>query len=815
MERRLCRWGAVLLLGAFFAVALSSAAVKSPTVDEGGKLAMGYSFLRTGSLRFQGVRNNPRLAEAWAALPLILDPRVPPLSEVPGWDRPRSFFSFVANFYYRSPDVVRYALVSRIQIILLGVLLGALVFRWASEWFGSRAGLLACFLCTFSPNVIAHSRLVTNDLPTALGALATMYMLQRLLRRPSLPRAALTGLVLGGALLVKYTTMLLVPAIAVLLLAAAWFRNWPWTMWPDLDRRKALMRGLGLACVLFGLAALAVWAGFGFEVRLLKRVDFPLPIPAASVIDDLIRLRQVNRGGWPSFLLGHLQGSRRWYYYLATILFKTPPPSLFLFAVASAGVVIKRRLIRQLPLWLFPGAYFLFNVVNGFNIGHRHLLPVLPFGFVLAGQVIPLVYDRLRVAWAKLCGLLLIAWYLGVSLWIYPDYLAYFNLFAGGPARGYQVLLDSNLDWGQDLVQLRRYMEEKGLDEVWLSAMGLTDPARYGIRYRKLPDWENKEIQPDFHYLNPDPGVYVIGATLLQGVYLPNLSTFDWFLRREPIDQIGYSMLVYRVEEDAVPPAWLGMCYAPDPPLSPDELAAGFGRTDLRVVYFDCRSSWVVPGEGTPGWHVIPPPAERPSADPVDWLGEESLEKVFEQRNYEGGRDFTVYKADGDPSTLSGLGSPVLVLPTGARPDQPSSVTGQRPPRLSPPLELDGPVTFLGYQLDVEMVEPGEALTVRTLWKAKRAVTETLLSVFVHLVGGSGDTWSVGDALDFPPVQWQDGDVFVQRHTLELPLDTPRGTYWIACGLYDAVAGVRYTVRAGETEADAFWFGPVVIGGGL
>ena len=144
MERRLCQWGAIVLLGCFFALALSSATVKSATMDEGGKLAMGYSYLKTFDLRFQGLHKHPRLAEAWVALPLVLDRRVPSPADVPGWDDPRNFFGFVSNFYYCNSDIVRYTLVGRIQVILLGVLLGALVFRWASEWFGWTAGLAAC-----------------------------------------------------------------------------------------------------------------------------------------------------------------------------------------------------------------------------------------------------------------------------------------------------------------------------------------------------------------------------------------------------------------------------------------------------------------------------------------------------------------------------------------------------------------------------------------------------------------------------------------------------------------------------------------------
>jgi len=808
--RLLCQWGAVLLLGIFFALTLSSAAVKSATMDEGAYLAKGYAYLKTLDLRFQGLHNHPPLAGAWEALPLVLDHRMPQLSEVPGWDIDRGFFTFVVNFYYRNPDIVRYTLVGRIQVAFLGVLLGALVFRWAGLWFGWKAGLLACFLYVFSPNILAHAGLSTTDLPAALTCFATMVVLQGLLRRPSIPRAVLTGLVLGSALLVKYSALLLVPTIGVLLVLAAWWRNWHWAIWPGLARREAMVRALAIAFLIFVLAGFTVWAGFGFEIRPLKRVDLPFPVPAASFLDDVVRFQGVYQGGRAAFLLGHRWVGGRWYYFPATLLFKTPPPALFLLVVTLVVVVLKRRLAEQLPLWLFPTIYFFNSLASGFNIGHRHLLPVLPFGFVLVSQMMPAVYDDCKRRWSRALGILLAVWYLAIALWVYPDYLAYFNLFAGGPSRGYQVLLDSNLDWGQDLIQLRRYMERNGVDEVWLSLFSLTDPALYGVRSRKLPDWEKTEITPEFHYLHPDTGTYVISATLLQGLYMPNPSTFDWFLHRNPLGQIGYSMLVYRVEEDRVSPSWVGMCAAPEPPLSPEQIAAGFGRTNLRVVYFDCRTSWVIPWAGVPGWYVIPASAEGSGGLSTEWLREAALE--FEQYDHEQHRVFAVYRVETPPMASLELASPVGIVRGDAGPGSEANDAA----RLSLPLDLGGvdeyihePATFLGYDLDAWRIRPGDVLTVKTFWKARRMVTETLPSVFVHLVDRSGVAWSVGDALDFSAIQWQDGDIFVQQHSLVLPPDVPAGTYWIASGLYDLVTGARYPVRA--ANADTSLLGPVVV----
>jgi hypothetical protein len=225
MRGRLYRWSTLVLLGLFFALTLSSATVKSATTDEGYHLAMGYSYLRALDPRSQPFNGQPypNLAGIWASLPLLLDQEPLSPSDVADGEGSGGFWAFVFDLfdtYYRSPNIIRYTYIGRVQIILLGLLLGALVFRWAREWFGVSVGLLACFFYVLSPNILAHSRLITTDLLSAGACLLTMYMVQRLLRCPNNLRALLVGLVLGGALLVKYSTLLLVPTIGILLLLA-------------------------------------------------------------------------------------------------------------------------------------------------------------------------------------------------------------------------------------------------------------------------------------------------------------------------------------------------------------------------------------------------------------------------------------------------------------------------------------------------------------------------------------------------------------------------------------------------------------------
>jgi len=143
----------------------------------------------------------------------------------------------------------------------------------------------------------------------------------------------------------------------------------------------------------------------------------------------------------------------------------------------------------------------------------------------------------------------LCVWQLMTAIRIYPHHLAYFNELVGGPENGYKYLVDSNLDWGQDLKGLKAYLEANGIDQIKLSYFGTADPAYYGISYTCLPSFgilrELKcPVEPDFENKS---GVFVVSATNLQGVYLDNPHTFDWLKEREPEAVIGHSIFVYRV----------------------------------------------------------------------------------------------------------------------------------------------------------------------------------------------------------------------------------------------------------------------------
>jgi hypothetical protein len=180
---------------------------------------------------------------------------------------------------------------------------------------------------------------------------------------------------------------------------------------------------------------------------------------------------------------------------------------------------VKRYLYRAAPLLIFLVVYWFIALRTNLNIGHRHILPTYPMLFILCGAVA--CWFSSRRHWVRAIPLLALAWLIVESLGIYPHYLAYFNTLAGGPRQGYQFLVDSSLDWGQDLPGLKQWIDRNRTElggelPVYLSYFGTGNPAAYGVDAIWLPS------SPDWRTHRADelrPGHYCISATMLQAVY--------------------------------------------------------------------------------------------------------------------------------------------------------------------------------------------------------------------------------------------------------------------------------------------------------
>jgi hypothetical protein len=267
-----------------------------------------------------------------------------------------------------------------------------------------------------------------------------------------------------------------------------------------------------------------------------------------SYLYGLCRLLARGKEGHYAYLMGRVSATGWWYYFILAFLFKTPVSTLLLlFATLLFFLKVREATWTSLNFLLLPAVVvFFFTSRQNINIGLRHVLPAYPFLLVLIGRVVHYKSKHQKLArW--ILGLLCI-WAAWEAALIYPHYLAYFNGLVGGPSGGRYVLVDSNLDWGQDLKGLKTYMERHGIRKVKLGYFGWSDPAYYGIDYELLPSYSVCG-KPSCKEKNPEPlelkGTMAVSATLLQGLYCPG-DTYRILRGLEPTANIGYSIYIYQ-----------------------------------------------------------------------------------------------------------------------------------------------------------------------------------------------------------------------------------------------------------------------------
>ncbi len=534
----------------------TSSLQKSAAFDEGIHLAAGYSYWTRNDFRLQPENGN--LPQRLASLPLLLlKPGFPDTAD-PAWQGANKWQLAYNMMYLMGNDSRAMLFWGRMMILLLSVALALVVFFWSKSLFGPAGGLVSLALYAFSPAMLAHSRFATSDMAAALFFLAATGMAWRMFRRVDAWSLLLTGLLAGLLLVSKMSGLLLLPVAGILLAFRVASRE-PLTV--VLFRRWIIGRRVRKGLVLFALCAVqaavawgVVWGFYGFRYSAFPEASDPPGRFETSLESELetmagplgfgiefLRDRklipeaylyglayvsthsQVRR----AFMNGRYSIEGWWTFFPFAFLVKTPLLVFLLLLAGAGGLVLLwpwANLSRLAPLAALFAVYWAVSIPSHLNIGHRHILPTYPVLFIVAGAS-ALWIKRYKPALVAVSASLVLLF--AQALWVWPHYLAFFNLAAGGPEKGYKLLVDSSLDWGQDLVSLANWLEERGLSgqnniPVYLSYFGAGSPHELGLDPFYLPSFcaaglFDPRARPEPWQLTG--GIYCISASQLQQVY--------------------------------------------------------------------------------------------------------------------------------------------------------------------------------------------------------------------------------------------------------------------------------------------------------
>lgn len=731
-------WADVVAVAAacllFAGMVLASSPYKSAAFDEEYHLVVGVTYWRTGDYRL--ATEHPPLSSLLATLPLLTwDDLVLPLDD-PSWEA-ADIFPFATKFLWdanaRSVEMVETA---RRPLLLLGLLLLLSIYGWARQLWGRGPALVALCLAATDPNLIAHNRVIGSDLALTAFAFFACWQLWRALVQGRQWAWLWFGIATGLAMVTKFNGAL--PGAVGLVAIFLTPRRDPTDTYGG-----RLLRLIGAGAVALGV----VWAVYRFDVGPLEIPGWPawVVVPAPHYwwhVYDIFFVIVDLAGTLYVFLLGEAALHGWWYYLPVAIFFKTPLPLLILGSLGLGWFVLRGNLRREAALWLLPVALLALGLTGLKSIGVRHVLPALPFAIVLAAGLWtwqpPAQFRRLAVQ----LGALVAIWCVVEAVRFFPHQEAYFNQFAGPWTHWSTILVDSNLDWGQDLPALAAVMAERGIEQVNLAYFGNAAPEKYGVRYAPLPGFRRFVDGIELTAYNPhtpEPGWYAISATSLRlGTLLPGQADlYRFFQERTPDARAGYSIYLYEVNYPAAMPVVRPVVEgARVADLSPAALGMGPGersqvkwRRDGRVAIHPLGAGYTAP----------------PDLRPLD-------------------------------ADLGGVFALVGYAVTSGEPAQP------------------------GMPLSLRLVWRKGAAPMPQPAPTRGAP----ISAFVHLTAGAPhEVVALYDGWSTALRGLEEGDILVHDIVINLPDDLAPGGYTLLAGLYSPQDWARLPVSGADAEPDA------------
>jgi tetratricopeptide (TPR) repeat protein len=555
------RFLAVVALVLIFAFELIHVArVYSANWDEAHHLFDGYNIWTKHDYRLNA--EVPPLLKLTAALPLLpLDLHAP--ADEGKSQALEAFLEGRAFVFGNGGDRVLFP--ARMVCMLFTLLLAGVLYVATWEMFGDVAALAALALFVFDPNVLAHGTLVSTDIGSALFIFGAVYAFYRYAKAPSPVRLAIAGLVTGLAMCTKFTGIFVFPMLILLAGAEAL-----------LARSSAVLgRRLAACAVILVCSCGVIWAFYGFRYAPApaglelspKLAPYLASMPSKANASELALiakwhllpepyiwgLANTKKTEWEftSYFLGRMYRHGPWQYFPAAFLIKSTLPLLILLGLAPVLWFGRRDWhARELCFVLVPVFfYFALVTISHMDIGARHLMPIYPFLYSLAGVALAHAFFRGR-PWASVAAALLL-WQVVTSVRVAPAYMAYGNEAWGGPSEVHRYLSDANVDWGQQLKSVKQYLDENHITNCWFAyfADGAVEPSDYGVACRRLPTGSSlRWFQLPMDVPPVIEGTVLISDSDLEGVESGDgpLNWFEPFRGLKPVAVIEHGVYVYR-----------------------------------------------------------------------------------------------------------------------------------------------------------------------------------------------------------------------------------------------------------------------------
>ncbi|MBU1159923.1 glycosyltransferase family 39 protein [Patescibacteria group bacterium] len=594
---------AIGLLAWMFVVIFFSAWNDSATMDELAHIPSGYSYLAEQDYRLNP--EHPPLIKDLSAVPLLfLNLNFP--TDVPAWtEYINGQWNMGRIFIYESGnDADKIIHFSRFPIMLLAILFGWLLFKWAKKLYGNKVGLLTLFFYTMSPTFLAHSHYVTTDLGAAFGFFIGLASFINFLARPTRKNLIIAGIAFGIAQLLKFSLVILAPIY--FLLAMFWIFLENYGGWKKIFSK--ILPAIGKLFIIGIIGVIIIWPVYQFHVwnypaeqqkadtewtlksfgfkpaaeSVIWMSDKPIIRPLGQYLFGVLMVTQRAAGGNTAYFMGKVtsEGSKLYFPILYFLKEHLAFHILTLIALIFGIINIKRvkeKSFRAVMEWMrdnfaltasmvFVAIYILQSITSNLNIGVRHILPTFPFIYLIVSRQIVRwvktsdieeprnIFEQIKhffyVCFKSLKKsaviLVLCLWIFLVNILTFPYFLSYFNELGGGTENGYKIATDSNYDWGQDMKRLKDFTEKNKVEKIYIDYFGGGNIEYYF--QNKGKEWNSAKGElPAGSWLAVSLNTLMSAqAQPAPGFERKYEDSYSWLKDKKPVARAGTSIFIYK-----------------------------------------------------------------------------------------------------------------------------------------------------------------------------------------------------------------------------------------------------------------------------